>query len=69
MKDGEKEKRERKRETRNKIEIRPFQLQTIITFDRKFRLRYVMRSQKVYDEIYKINYLYYDNHFQDKKLA
>jgi hypothetical protein len=46
-------KKEERRETKEiKTEIRPSQLQTVITFDRKLRLRRAMRSRKACDDIY-----------------
>jgi hypothetical protein len=50
-KEGERRKKEEREEI--KIKIRPSQLQTAITFDRKLRLKRVTRSRKAYDEIYK----------------
>jgi hypothetical protein len=42
------------RET-EKIKIKIHQLQTVVIFDRKFRLKHATRPQKSYDEIYMIN--------------
>jgi hypothetical protein len=51
--------RERKKKRGNnekiKIEIRTSQVQTTITFDRKFRLRCSTWPQKPKDEIYRVN--------------
>jgi hypothetical protein len=53
MRDRERKKKERTYQIEEiKIEIRPSQLQTAITFDRKLRLRRATRPQKVYGEIY-----------------
>jgi hypothetical protein len=46
-----------------KTEIRPSQLQTTITFDRKLRLRRSMRPRKAYDEIYRVNRYCFYRHF------
>jgi hypothetical protein len=73
IRDKERNKRlETEREIRDQIEeikikIRPSQLQTAITFDRKLRLRHVMQPQKVHDEIYKVNTYRCYRHFQGKK--
>jgi hypothetical protein len=61
--------RKKKRDRRNKTEIRPFQLQTVITFDRKLRLRRATRLRKVYDEIYEINTFSHYGHFSDQKIS
>jgi hypothetical protein len=52
------ERDERKKKEEIKKDIRPSQLQMIIIFDRKLRLRYYMQPPKAYDEIYKDNRLY-----------
>jgi hypothetical protein len=68
----EKEERNKKqrRETEEiKIEIRPSQLQTAITFDRKLRLRRAMRSQKAYDEIYRVNTYCCFHHFRGQIIS
>jgi hypothetical protein len=49
------EKEERKEIEKIKIEIRSYQLQTTITFDRKLRLRRSTRPQQANDEIYMVN--------------
>jgi hypothetical protein len=49
-----------------KIKIRPSQLQTAITFDRKLQLRHAMRPRKVHDEIYKVNTYRCYRHFREK---
>jgi hypothetical protein len=60
-------KRERRELVEIKIKIRPSQLQTVITFDRKLRFRRFTRSQKANDEIYKVNRLRHYHHFLGKK--
>jgi hypothetical protein len=70
MRDRERKKKERRDQIEQiKIEIRPSQVQTVITFDRKLRLRRVTRSRKAYDEIYKVNLHRCYRHFQDKKTS
>jgi hypothetical protein len=56
MRDREREKKERRDTKEIKTEIRLSQLQTVITFDRKFRLRRTTRPWKSYDEIYRLNF-------------
>jgi hypothetical protein len=51
-----------------KIEIWSSQFQTAVTFDRKLRLRCVMRSQKSYDEIYMVNHLGHYGNFHGQKI-
>jgi hypothetical protein len=53
MRDGEKEQRKKRDRRKIKTEIRPSQLQTAITFDRKLRLKRAIRPQKTYDDIYR----------------
>jgi hypothetical protein len=52
--DRERKKKEKRDTKEIKTEIRPFQLQTTITFDRKLRLRRSMWPQKANDEIYRV---------------
>jgi hypothetical protein len=51
-------KKERRETEKIKIKIRPSQIQTTITFDKKHRLRSAMRTQKTYDDIYGANGYY-----------
>jgi hypothetical protein len=62
-------KRERRELVEIKIKIRPSQLQTVITFDRKLRFRRFTRSRKANDEIYKVNRLRHYHHFLGKKTS
>jgi hypothetical protein len=66
----ERERRKKKRETIEiKTEIRPSQLQAVITFDRKLRLKRATWSWKIYDEIYMVNCLRHYRHFQGQKTS
>jgi hypothetical protein len=51
----EREIRKKEESERIKIKNRPSQLQMVITFDWKFRLRRSTRPRKAYDEIYRVN--------------
>jgi hypothetical protein len=63
MRDRERKKKEIRDQIEEiQIEIQSSQLQTSITFDRKFRLRRATRPRKAYDEIYMVNiYSFYRN--------
>jgi hypothetical protein len=64
MRDRERKKKEKRDQIEEiKTEIRPPQLRTAITFDRKFRLRGAMRLRKAYDEIYRVNNYCFLRHF------
>jgi hypothetical protein len=47
-------KEERREPVEIEIKIRPYQLQTTITFDRKLRFRHSVRLRKTNDEIYRL---------------
>jgi hypothetical protein len=65
----ERKKREERREpVEIKIEIRPSQLQMIITFDRKLQLRRSTRPRKDNDEIYMANRYSHYHHFLGQKI-
>jgi hypothetical protein len=67
-KDREREKKKEIRETKEiKIEIRPSQLQTVITFDRKLQLKCVMRPQKSYNDVGTVNFRTKNSHLQAQK--
>jgi hypothetical protein len=65
----ERKKKEIRETEKIKIKNRPFQLQTIIIFDRKLQLRCAKQPRKVYDDIYKINYVCYYDYFRGQNIS